>query len=405
MNLTNYIARRYFFAPGSRNAVNIISGISILGILVGTAALIIVLSAFNGLETLVGSFYNTFDPSLKVEPREGKYFEASDEQLEALSKVEGVEAFSKVLEDRVLLNYAQKEYIATLKGVDSDYLKVNPMGDAVRSGQFDLEASSRPQVVIGAGVSYYLGYGRLALGEPLEIFVPKPGASAANFNSAFNSAVLFPTGIFQVQPEFDEKYVLSSLDFAREFLRRPASMTALEVQVAEGDLKKIRRSIQAIFGDDFTVKDRKQQQAAFMKVMKSESLFTFLVFALILGIATFTIMGSLSMMMLDKREHLRTLFALGAELRQLRQIFFKEGMLISSVGALGGLLLGILLVLLQQHFNIISLGQGYVIEAYPVELRLRDVVIVVATVALLSSTASWLTSRRLSMTMLRRGEL
>lgn len=405
MNVSSYIARRYFFSKSSRNAVNIISGISILGILVGTAALIIVLSAFNGLETLVGSFYDTFDPSLKIETTEGKYFEAEKEKIEALQQVDGVNAISQVLEDRVLLNFAQKEYIATLKGVDENYLSVNPMDRAVRSGEFNLGDEKVPSAVLGAGVSYFLGYGRLALGEPIEIYVPRPGASAANFSSAFSSATLVPRGIFQVQPEFDEKYLISSLNFARKFLRRPNLVTALELKVNPSKLEAVQQEIQQIFGEGFRVKNRQEQQAAFMKVMKSESLFTFLVFALILGIATFTIMGSLSMMMLDKREHLRTLHAVGADLHQLRQVFFKEGLLISAFGAVAGVILGAGLVLLQQNFDIISLGQGYVIEAYPVELRLRDLFLVLLTVALLSGTASYLTSRRLGENILARKDL
>jgi len=405
MNVSSYIARRYFFSRTSRNAVNIISGISILGILVGTAALIIVLSAFNGLETLVGSFYNTFDPSLKVETTEGKYFQLSDSKMARLKEVEGVQALSQVLEDRVLLNFAQKEYIATLKGVDNNYLSVNPMDAAVRSGNFNLGDPRAPAAVLGAGVGYYLGYGRLALGEPIEVYVPKPGASAANFSSAFNTATLIPRGIFQVQPEFDEKYLITSLGFARKFLRRPAAVTALELKVNEDQLESVQETISEIFGEGYVVKNRQEQQAAFMKVMKSESLFTFMVFALILGIATFTIMGSLSMMMLDKREHLRTLHAIGSDLNQLRQIFFKEGLLISAFGAIAGVILGAGLVLLQQNFNIISLGQGYVIEAYPVELRLGDLFSVLLTVALLSGTASYLTSRRLGENILARKEL
>ncbi len=402
MNISSYIARRYFFARTSGNAVNIISAISILGILVGSAALIIVLSAFNGLETLVGSFYNTFDPALKVEARKGKYFELPQDSWQQIREEAAVEAVSSVLEDRVLLNFNGKEYIATIKGVDENYLKVNPMEKALRNGEFRLEQKQEfAGAVLGVGVSYFLGYGAMALGEPVEVFVPRPGVSAANFNDAFNSLKIYPQGIFQVQPEFDEKYVLSSLAFARRLLNQEKAISAIEIKAAAGSsIKELKERLQSILGDDYSVKNRQEQQEAFMKVMKSESLFTFLVFALILSIATFTIMGSLSMMMLDKREHLRTLNALGADLGRLRNIFFKEGLLISAAGALLGLLLGTVLVFLQQHYNLIGLGQGYVVDAYPVELRLRDIVLVLLTVATLSATASWLTSRRLSPALL-----
>ena len=403
MNLSGYIARRYFFAKTSRNAVNIISGISILGVLVGTLSLIIVLSAFNGLEKLVGSFYSTFNPDLKITPLSGKYFFPKNQKLAQISSLPDVASVSGVLEERVLLSYQDKEHIGSIKGVDGSYAKVTDIEDAIRDGEFRLFfKDSVPALVMGAGVAYYLGYSRNAFSDPVQVFVPRAGASAADFNRAFTSRLTYPTGIFTIQPEFDVKYALTNLDFVRELLNQPGALTALEIEASPGaDLNKLKRSLSGIMGDDFAVKDRIEQQAVFMKVMKSESLFTFLVFALILGIASFTIMGSLSMMMLDKKEHLRTLWALGSDLPTLRSIFLKEGLLISGAGLILGLVLGVLAVLGQEHFGWIKLGQGYVVEAYPVVLRFRDVLLVSITVAVLGGLSSWLTSRRLNYAFLQ----
>ncbi|MDZ7848358.1 MAG: FtsX-like permease family protein [Owenweeksia sp.] len=398
MNFSSYIARRYFFAKSSRNAVNIISGISILGILVGTLALIIVLSAFNGLERLVGSFYQSFDPDLKVLPATGKYFEAGDAKLEQWKDLEGVADFSGVLEERVLMTYQDKEYIGTVKGVDSNYISVTQIEESMRNGTYQLWISRDvPGTVLGAGVSYFLGYGRLFFEEPIQLFVPRAGATAANFNQAFSSQSIYPTGIFSVQPEYDEKYAIAPLHFVQNLLHRPAQYSSIELRVSDGHkVGEVKRQLQRLLGDTFVIKNRQEQQAVFMKVMKSESLFTFLVFALILTIASFTIMGSLSMMMLDKKSHLRTLWAMGAELKTLRLVFFKEGMLISGAGAGLGLLLGVVVVLGQQYFGWVKLGEGYVVEAYPMVLRWLDVLLVISTVAVLCGLTSWLTSRRLN---------
>lgn len=403
MSLSGYIARRYFFARSSRNAVNIISGISILGVLVGTFSLIIVLSAFNGLEELVGGFYGKFNPDLKVSPKAGKYFVPKEGKLAALNEIEGVEAVSSVLEERVLFSFQEKEHIGSIKGVDSSYREVTRIASAIRDGDYALYfRDNSPALVLGAGVSYYLGYGSYSLHDPLQIFVPRAGASSVDFNSAFSSRMAYPVGIFTIQPEFDVKYAITNLAFVQELLDRNQALSAIEIRLSnDAVVNRVKDKVSALMGPEFQVKDRLEQQAVFMKVMKTESLFTFLVFALILGIASFTIMGSLSMMMLDKKDHLRTLWAMGADIGTLRSIFFKEGLLISGAGLVLGLVLGLLAVVAQEQFGWIKLGQGYVVEAYPVVLRVRDLLLVALTVALLGGLSSWLTSRRLNLVFLQ----
>lgn len=369
--------------------------------MVGTAALIIVLSAFNGLESLVSGFYNTFDPDLKVEPIKEKYFESATTPIEAISKLEGVEGLSQIMEERVLLTFRDMEHIATIKGVDKNYTNVTNLRGAITHGEYGIYPEGKvPQAVLGAGIAYFLGYGRISFEDPINVFVPRSGA-AANFSNAFSSELIYPSGIFSVQPEFDEKYIFAPIDFVKKLLDRPGQLSSLEIKVKPGtDVEGIKKKVAKLLGSGFSVKNRQEQQAIFLKVMKSESLFTFLVFALILTIATFTIMGSLSMMMLDKKDHLRTLWSMGAEVSTLRAIFFKEGLIISAVGAGFGLFFGILIVWAQQRFGLLEIGQNYAVESYPVELKLKDILLVAATVAFLCSITSWITSRRLGFRLL-----
>lgn len=368
-----------------------------LGIMVGTAALIIVLSAFNGLESLVKGFYQTFDPDLKATLAEGKYFDTSPSFVEKLRGMEGIEEVSAVLEDRVLLTFNDKEYIATLKGVDDNYTVVTGIKESIVAGEYDLkEGQEIPTTIMGAGVAYFLGYSRVDFESPVSAFVPRE-KSGLDFSTAFASDLIYPSGIFSIQPDFDEKYTLTSLSFAQDLIGRSEAVTAFEFRLAEGaSLKRVKSAVEQKLGSAFKVQDRDEQQEVFFKVMKSENLFTFIVFALILAISTFTIMGSLTMLMLDKKENLFTLWAMGAPLEMLRQIFFKEGLLISLVGAFTGLFLGTLIIFLQENYGILSLGPGYVIDSYPVRLKGSDLALVSLTVFGLSSITSWLTSRRLS---------
>ncbi len=406
MNFSSYIAKRYFFAKTSRNAVNIISGISVSGILVGTLALFIVLSAFNGLEDLVKGFYNTFDPDLKVSLHEGKFFSDEVVPWDELEDLEGLERVSAVLEERVLLTFQNKEYVASLKGIDPSYTLVTGIDSAIVYGENEIFSGKRGvHAVMGIGVSYYLGYDHRAIGDPIQIFVPKTGFKASAMTEAFSSRSVYPSGIFRVQPEVDAQYIFTKIDFAQNLLSRQGELSHLEVKVAEpAQVGRVQKALQQLLGANFKVETREEQQAVFFKVMKTEALFTFLVFALILGIASFTIMGSLSMLMLDKKEHLRTLHALGAEVGTLRQVFFKEGLLISLSGGLLGLVLGVALVYLQQQYGLLQIGSNYAVEAYPVALKVKDIFTVGGTVLALSALVSWLTARRLTHGFLKLGQ-
>lgn len=400
MLFSRYIARRYFFAKSSSNAVNIITAISLLGILVGSAALIIVLSAFNGLENLVRGFYQDFDPDLKVLPTEGKFFEAKA-STKIISEQDFISAYSTILEEKALFNFRDKDYIATLKGVDQHYLDINRLEDHLPYGDYFLDSDETvPTAVIGAGVAYYLGFGRSDFQESVNVFIPKEVGKIST--ESFQSDRLYPMGIFSIQPEFDEQYVLCQLNFAEELLNREGQLSAIEIALLpDADPYDYRDKLQEILGPDFQVLTRDELQAGFLKVMRTEGLFTFLIFALILSIATFTIAGSLTMIMFEKRQNLFTLWAMGTELKELRRIILQLGLIISLSGGLVGIFIGSLVVFGQEHFQWISVGEGYIVDAYPVALKFQDVLSVSLTVVILGYLSAWASARRLTLKLLR----
>ncbi len=400
MPISNQIARRYFFSKSSSNAVNIITGISVAGILVGSAALIIVLSAFNGLENLVRGFYEDFDPDLKIVPSSGKFFNEK-ELIENLNASEGIAFYAKVLEEKALFSFRDKEYIASLKGVDGNYPEVTRIKSKVPFGEYRLdEKLAINPALIGAGVAYYLGFSRSDFQEPINIFIPKESNGLGN--QSFRSDRLFPLGLFSVQPEFDETFVISDLAFAREVLNRPQDCSAIEIKVAhEASVAEVQSNLTDLLGADFKVLNREEQQASFLKVMRTEGLFTFLIFALILSIATFTIAGSLTMLMFEKRSNLHTLWSMGTPITELRKVILKIGLIISLSGGLGGLIIGAGIVIAQEHFQLISVGEGYIVDAYPVALRWTDVLIVSITVLCLGYLSAWLSARRLNLKLLK----
>lgn len=379
--------------------MNIITGISVTGILVGSAALIIVLSAFNGLENLVRGFYEDFDPDLKIVPHSGKFF-AESEVDSILTNQEGLLYYSKVLEEKALFSFRDKEYIASLKGVDRNFTAVTNIKSKIPYGEYRLnENLAINSAVIGAGVAYYLGFSRSDFQEPINIFIPKESNGLGD--QSFRSDRLFPLGFFAVQPEFDEQYVLSSLEFSREVLNRPNACSAIEIAVDSSySIEAIKQELQEKLSP-YEVLNREEQQASFLKVMRTEGLFTFLIFALILSIATFTIAGSLTMLMFEKRSNLHTLWSMGTPIKELRKVILKLGLIISLSGGLGGLLIGAGIIVAQEYFQLISVGEGYIVDAYPVALRWTDVLLVGVTVLFLGYLSAWLSARRLNLKLLK----
>jgi lipoprotein-releasing system permease protein len=396
VNLPFYIARRYFVAKKSTNAVNLITAISILGVTVGTAAMIAVLSGFNGLENLIRSFYNTFDPDLKIEATTGKFLAGDSTAFSALADLPEVDAYCLVLEDKALMQFRDKEYIATIKGVDRQYSSVTDFTETINRGNYFGRMTDEVGVV-GIGVAYYLNLVRLDFVDPLRVYVPMDNYKVGlDPTQSVNMEPLYPVGIFSVQPDYDIKYVVTPINYAQKLFNKQNTYSSVEVKLSGYiDIDDAKEKVSSVLGPDYKVLDRNEQQATIFRVIKIEGLATFLILAFILTIASFGILGSLIMLILEKKEDIHTLRSLGLNLQRIKRIFLTEGLIISSTGCLLGVALGVALIVLQQQFGLISLGQGYAMDAYPVALQLGDVVNVFLTVMAIGSLVSWLAVRRL----------
>lgn len=399
MKLSLYIAKRYLFAKKSRNAINVISAVSVTGVAVGTMALIIILSVFNGLEKLVTSIFNTFDPDIKITTAEGKTFIADTAKLTLLSKVSGVSCYSLAIEENAALKYNEKQFIATIKGVDDNYAQVTGIDSSMWDGKFLLRAEGgRPYAVIGAGIAQNLGL-RINFVEPLWIYVPdKNSKSTLNQDEALNNDFIFPSGVFQIEQEYDSKYIYVPLDFARNLIEAGNVVSSVEIKFSgKADEKEVQKNVSKIFGGGYVVQNKYEQQEIFYKVMRSERLAIFFILTLILIIASFNIIGSLTMLIIEKERDIEILKSLGANNSLIRNIFIFEGWLISIIGACSGLLLGFLVCWLQQKFGFIKLqGETLIVDSYPVVMKFIDFVVVSGTVLLIGFWAAWYPVRYLT---------
>jgi len=399
VRLPLYIAKRYLFAKKSRNAINVISAVSIAGVAVGTMALIIILSVFNGLEMLVTSIFNTFDPDIKITAAEGKRFIADTSKLRLLVEVNGVSCYSTAIEENALLKYNEKQLPATIKGVDKNYAEVTGIDSSMWDGKFLLTSEGgRPYSVIGAGIAQNLGI-RINFVEPLWIYVPdKNSSSTLNPDEAFNNEYIFPAGIFQIEQDYDSKYLYVPLGFAQDLIESGDEISSLEIKFSEGaDENEVQKDISKIFGAGFVVQNKYQQQEIFYKVMRSERLAIFLILTLILIIASFNIIGSLTMLIIEKERDIQILKSLGAGDSLIRKIFIFEGWLISIIGALIGLLLGFFVCWLQQKYGIVKLqGETLIVDSYPVVMKFPDFIVVSGTVLLIGFWAAWYPVRYLT---------
>ncbi len=371
------------------------------GITIGTMALIIILSVFNGFESLVITLFNSFDPDLKIEAVQGKTFIAGDLPEEEIKKIPGVIRYTEVVEENALLKYKNKQYIATIKGVTPDFADQHVLDSMIIEGEMVLKRGKYSQGVLGLGVAYYLG---IQLNDPfnsLSVYVPKrTKKTLASLEEAFNSDLLAPAGIFSIQQDFDAKYVIVPIDFARNLLEYDREVTSIEIGLApKADLDRIQERITALAGTSFTVKNRFQQQEMLYKIMKSEKLAIFLILSFVLFIATFNVVGSLSMLIIDKKKDIAVLQSMGADPPMIKRIFMAEGLLISLSGALFGLLLGGFICWLQQRFGLVPLEGGsesFVIDAYPVEMKVTDFLYVFLTVFTIGLLAAWYPVRQIS---------
>ncbi len=372
-----------------------------IGIAIGTMALIVVLSVFNGFEKLVISLFNTFNPDLVITVKEGKTFNSNEFPSEKIKKIPGVIYFTEVVEENALLKHKSRQHIVTIKGVSEDFEKMSRLDTMVIDGEFILENEGRNFTVIGAGVAYYLGANPKDFTNPISVYIPRRTKSTSmNFENAFNNQLILPSGVFSVQQDYDSKYIIVPIRFAKDLLDYTNEVTSIELGFEQdADTDKIQSDIQNTLGENFLVKNQFQQQELLYKIMKSEKLAIFLILSFILLIATFNVIGSLSMLILDKKKDIAVLSSMGANKKLIKRIFLTEGLLISIIGAILGLTLGGILCWLQQRFGIISLGPGdgsFVIDAYPVQMQALDFVYVFITVFFIGMAAAWVPVKQIS---------
>jgi len=401
MNFALYIAKRYLISKKSHNIINIISAVSVVGVTVGTLALIVVLSVFNGFEDLVKSLFNTFNPDIAITAKIGKTFNTSEVPREKIEKINGVINYTEVVEESALLKNNTEQYIVTLKGVSDDFFIENPLDTMLVDGGFYVKHNNTDYSIMGYLVAYNLGIKLNDFSNPIIAYVPRrTGKSFTSIDQSFNSGPLIVSSVYSVQQEIDSKYVIVSLDFARGLLEYTNEATGIELRLSpDADTDAVQEEVQEILGDKFEVKNRFQQQALLYKIMRSEKWAIFLILTFIIIIATFNVIGSLTMLILDKKRDIAILYSFGASDNMIKGIFLSEGILITIIGALSGLILGFLLCFIQMEFGLIRLGSdpsAFVIPYYPVKMKLLDFVSVFFTVFLIGFVAAWYPVKQIS---------
>ena len=401
MKTAFYIARRYLISKKSVNVINIISGISVAGVTVGTFALVVILSVFNGLDFSIKSLFSAFDPDLKITAVKGKSFDLKEGNFTALEQLSGISNVTAVIEENALLRFGDRQYFATIKGVPANYNEISGLdSSSITSGRFILEAKQSPFAVVGQGVAYYLSVG-LNFTDPIHIYTLKKGTSGRpTLANAFNHSTIYASGIFASQQEIDSKYVLVPFDFARELFQMDSKVSAVEIGLKpDVSAEDIQPEVSKILGGNFLVKTQNQQHELFYKVMQSEKWAIFVILAFVLIIASFNILGSLSMLIIDKKADIAILQSMGANQKLIRTIFLFEGWMISLAGAIFGLLSGILICWIQIQFEILKIpgNEGaFIFSAYPVQIRMGDLLAIFSLVPGIGFLAAWYPVRFIS---------
>ena len=362
-------------------------------------ALVIVLSVFNGFNSLIESLFSNFDPDLKITAARGKFFDPSEHRFEEIKNLPGVVHYAEVIEEVALLKYNNQQYVATLKGVPSNYSNYTNIDTLIIDGSFMLENDNVNYAIVGQGIAYNLGLG-LSFVDPIRVFVPKRGApTSINPARALNYDYIFPSGVFSVLEEIDSRYMIVPLNFAARLFETGEQISAVELGLApEVNQNRIQRHIREILGDSFVVKNKYQQHDMIYKTMRSEKWAAYLILVFILVVASFNMLGSLSMLIIDKKEDLFILRGMGADSDFIRRIFLYEGWLITFFGAILGTALGVFISWLQIHYELVTLpGEGsFIITAYPVKIIMSDILIILGVVLGIGFIASWYPVRFIS---------
>ncbi len=378
MNVPFLIAKRYFFSRKKRNIISIISNIAMLGVAVGSMALIIVLSVFNGLEDLIRTIYSSFDPDLKISAVEGKSFETDTEFMNRIRRTNGVAVVSEIIEHNALISYNDRQMVVKIQGVSENFFEQNDIDSSIVDGHNMLMNNDTYYALVGRGVQYQLSIRPSNQFVALQFLYPRNTKfNPLNPEGAFNSLNIAAGGVFAIERQYDDAYVFVPLNFAEELLEYGRRRTSLEIKVDNGvKIEAVKRSLQQTLGESFKVQDSDEQHTSLLRAVKVEKLFVFITFAFILLIASLNIFFSLSMLVIDKKKDIAVLASMGATARTIRNIFLFEGGLVALIGAAYGLSMGMLVCNLQQTFGLISMGMATsVVDSYPVKMQLEDFVL------------------------------
>lgn len=393
--LSQLFARRYLFSAKSHSVINVISAVSVVAVGVPVAAMIILMSVFNGFAGLVDGMQSAFDADLEVRPREGKTFMTDALPTDSIRSIEGVRGVSFALEQSALAEYGGRQVVITVRGVDDNYTDVLPMTDYVQTGEFELRLGEIEQACVGSSVAYRLGV-RTFLDTPLNLYSPRRGEISTLLPiDAYTHRRTWPSGVFMISGDVDDSYILTTIELAQSLFDYDGRASQLLVDVRdEASLERTRDAVQRAVGDDFKVVTRLEQQAALYRIMKYEKWGIFFISLLVLIIASFSIVGSLAMLIIDKRDNITTLRAIGARTEFVRSIFTGQGALIGLLGAAIGLVLGVGICWAQQHFGLIEMpGTTFVVRYYPVEMKLTDILLIIAAMAIVTMAITQLTVR------------
>lgn len=394
MNLTFKIAKRYLFGKKSTNAINLITWISILGMGIGTAALILILSVFNGFEGILGNLLQSYNPDLKITPLKGLYLDLDDARLKKIGEIAGIESYSRVLEEVSLFEYDGSQEAGYIKGVDSNYVLTTDIKSTITLGEYLLENESNYFGIIGNGM-----YNKLSINSsdpltPITVYMPAR-QSKGPLASPFKVLDLYPSGVFSVGGEEDGQYIITSLSFVESLLDRKGKPNGLEIKMSgNGNEKKIREALSSILGNNIAIKNRYQQNEAFLKIMNIEKWISYLIAVLTLAIIAFNLVGSLWMIVLDKKKDISIIQSMGYTADRVKNIFRMLGVLVGFIGLLLGMFFSGVLYFLQKRFDLVAVPDGFLIDAYPIEMRFGDLLLVFCTVISISFLASLLPAAR-----------
>lgn len=382
MNLSFFIAKRYLVSKKSNNAITIISWISIIAIAVTTAALVVILSAMNGLTAVVADLYHAIEPDFKITALHSKYITNPNELASKLKTIKGIEDISFSIEENALVKLDDRQAVVTIKGVDSTFKYITHFDTVVTEGSYKLKYQNQPYAVFGRGIANKLDINVNDFITPISIYAPARGkVEAINTEDAFEKIVVSPSGIFTLNDDFDYKYVLIDLGQAQELFNCENAVSLIEVSIDKTEnLKQLQKEIINVLGEQYSVKNRYQLNDLLFKTLETEKLWTFLILAFILIIATFNIIGALTMLIIEKKKDIKTLYNLGADQQFIQLIFMKEGFLITAIGALSGLVIGLIICWLQQTFHLITFDDQYVIPYYPIKMEWKDFIWILAVV-------------------------